>query len=76
MIWKKTGIIDEYCINGGVLLMNLDEMQKGNFTEIAKEFAEKYHDKMKLVDQTIINGRFHNQTALLPIVIAQMIDKP
>ena len=62
--------VDDYYINSGVLLMNLDEMRRDNFTGKVIDFAEKYYDKnLAFIDQAIIHGCCHNKTGLLPIDI-------
>ena len=68
--WKKTyaekiGIADlDSYINAGVLLMNLDQLRKANFSNIALEMSKQEYP---CSDQDIINLLCYGKIKLLPL---------
>lgn len=65
---KKFGITNEsHYINSGVMLLNLDEMRKGNFVNIITKFIDQNGSCLILNDQPIINILFSKKIGLLPL---------
>jgi lipopolysaccharide biosynthesis glycosyltransferase len=52
--------------NAGVMLLNLDELRKQNFTEKSLEFFENWRGHYRFHDQSAINFLLHRQIDKLP----------
>jgi lipopolysaccharide biosynthesis glycosyltransferase len=52
--------------NAGVMLLNLNELRKQNFTEKSLEFFEKWRGHYRFHDQSAINFLLHGQIDELP----------
>ena len=52
--------------NAGVMLLNLNELRKQNFTEKSFEFFEKWRGHYRFHDQSAINFLLHGQIEELP----------
>jgi lipopolysaccharide biosynthesis glycosyltransferase len=52
--------------NAGVMLLNLQELRKQNFTEKSLEFFENWKGHYRFHDQSAINFLLHRQIAKLP----------
>jgi lipopolysaccharide biosynthesis glycosyltransferase len=57
---------DGHYFNSGVMLLNLDELRKQNFTNQSFEFFENNRGQYRLHDQSAINFLLHGQIAELP----------
>ncbi len=72
-IFFSAGLLYERCstldvnkyFNAGVMLLNLKKMREDGIEKQCFEFAEKYPNKIRWVDQCILNALFKNQVLFI-----------
>lgn len=57
---------EDYYMNAGVALYNLDYWRKNRVTSRLFDYMSNNHDKITLMDQDIINGTLHGTSLRLP----------
>lgn len=57
---------EEYYMNAGVALYNLDYWRKNGITSKLIDYMNNYHERLTLMDQDVINGTLHGKGLRLP----------
>lgn len=53
--------------NAGVILINLDKLRKGNFSERASVFLKNHVSELVYYDQDVLNALLYNDKKMLPL---------